>query len=104
MSLKEFINLFPDSLNEYIECVSYENSDVDFRIDLSIIADDQCITCGLILFSDNSSGIYDIKCFDYTSQEEVDVSYIPTEFIDVVSQFINVWRFANVRREYNEGK
>ena len=90
MRLADVLNFFIDEA-EYIESISYDGSEDEFKLDICVKDDDFTNTCELYLYT-NDVGIFEVKSFNTEDYE--DSTAVTPKFIEVLYNIIKKWRVA----------
>lgn len=93
MYLKDVLDFFADEAN-YIESISFDNSDDDFKVMISSKYEDELDTAEIYLFCDGTTGVTNITARDLDDYDER--SIISGEFIELIANFVDKWRSLKV--------
>lgn len=93
MQLKDVLEFFADEA-DYIESISFDDSDDDFKIMISSSYEDEFDTAEIYLFGDGTTGVSDITSRDLDEYDER--SIVAGEFIELIAKFVNKWRSLKV--------
>lgn len=89
MYLKDILNYFEDEA-EYIESISFDNCDTDFKLSISFETEDELDTADIYLYSDGASSVSELKSVDVEDYEPY--TFISGEFFKIIASFVNKWK------------
>ena len=89
MYLKDVLDFFAGEA-DYIESISFDTDENDFRMEISAKYDSELDTAEIYLFGDGTSAVDNIKSYDLDDYDER--SLTSGEFFELIANFVDKWR------------